>query len=716
MPELPPPAEQGEGFSIDWPPEIPSVDLMELVCEGGFGEIYRARQLTMEGQPVCCKILNRRSLTGACQATRMTTARDYLENRKQRLAKEALLTRSLDSRYVPTVYDRGTTTLTVHFDDGSTDTEEDWPYFIMEWIEGPSLEEFLNDQEPANRGRTGGAPQRFNQMSTERQKLLLKVFAEIARGLRDAHTQGIVHLDVTPRNVLMKAGSEVKVIDWGIACPLTSERRDAASLPSSGTGSPDYMAPEQVTGPEEAIRFPADVYALGGIGYLLLTGEPPRQSSAVDRQVRKREMSEQASSPLHHEQLHQRLRQSGAPTFWIELVTKCLSQRSEDRFPDAGKVVAAIDEYELAQEREKKEQERRLHQAELQTKEAEKRVLRSRGIAIAVGLAALLLVSAIVSIFWVSHLQHQKELAERQAETEAEAKRQARLAGRCFELQKSLTGVYARWYKGEREKARAEAQEVLDEIAELANKNPDNHQSQLLLAYAFATLGEMLTFPNSENIMAPALNVFLGRPPEGEARQTLEKALSYYNEAAAIFRRLRTDWPDESKQMQRWLAMCQKSQSFILGRLHRFTECLMACDEAILSEPDPALRLVLSTFRAGVVKKAEQEQFELPWSKPPHPDHAKAVRLAAYLAEAKGVSLTGIYNAACIHALAASGATSAEEREGLAAQAVAYLERIAKEGYFRNPVRLQQLRTDQDLKPLRGRRDFDDLCRRAVQN
>ena len=395
------------------------------------------------------------------------------------------------------------------------------------------------------------------------------------------------------------------------------------------------------------------MYALGGIGYLLLTGEPPRRSTAADREARDRELLDQALCPLHHARLYQRLRECGAPPFWIELVTKCLSQSAEDRYPAAGKVVAVIDEYEVTEEKEKKERERRIQRAELEKKEAEKRAVRFRWVAVAAGLAAMLLVSVASGILWVTDLHHKKELAEKQAETEAEGKRQAVLAGQRFALLRVLTNAYALWFKGDRKTAKEDALKALNQIAALADANPQDHECRLILAYAYATVGEMLATATAANILSPEkwepIAALLGRRPvQGEDRRTLEEALGYYDRAVPIFQALQAEGPDPSGDVREGLAISYKSQASLLAELHRFTEALMAWDQSIALDSDPLRRTALTFLRnQGLIKAAEWEQSKLPWSRPPRPDHAKAVRLAAYLASVKGVSAAAIYNAAC---------------------------------------------------------------------
>ncbi len=96
--------------------------------------------------------------------------------------------------------------------------------------------------------------------------------------LSEAHAHGLVHRDIKPANIILtERGGEpdvAKVVDFGLVKPLASENATAAmSMPGVLTGTPHYMSPESMTMPEEADPR-SDLYALGAVGYFLLTGQP----------------------------------------------------------------------------------------------------------------------------------------------------------------------------------------------------------------------------------------------------------------------------------------------------------------------------------------------------------------------------------------------------------------------------------------------------------
>ena len=152
----------------------------------------------------------------------------------------------------------------------------------------------------------------------------------------------------------------------------------------------------------------------------------------------------------------------------------------------------------------------------------------------------------------------------------------------------------------------------------------------------------------------------------------------------------------------------------VLGLLLRVTEALQRFDRVIPVHPHPKGKAELIAMRGGIVRSAEWEQRNLPWSRAPNADHAKAMRLGAYLAEAQGVTPAGVFNVACAFALASDEAGIApEEKERRGAGAVGYLKRIAGGGYFRSPAKRRELQIDADLAPIRKRADFADLLRIA---
>ena len=194
-----------------------------FVGAGGMGRVYRARHVALE-RDVALKVLS-----PAYAADPELVAR---------FRREAVATSRLAHPNVVAALDFGTA-------DGT-------PYFVMEWLDGVALDELLAQTGPLPPARA------------------LHLAAQAASALGAAHAAGIIHRDVKPGNLMVCAGDVVKVVDFGLAqlraldARLTHEGRTL--------GTPAYLAPEQVAG--EVVGPTADVYALGGVLYELLTGAP----------------------------------------------------------------------------------------------------------------------------------------------------------------------------------------------------------------------------------------------------------------------------------------------------------------------------------------------------------------------------------------------------------------------------------------------------------
>jgi serine/threonine-protein kinase len=131
----------------------------------------------------------------------------------------------------------------------------DIPYLVMPYLPDPTLQQRIDEQGP---------------MDIES---VLSIGMQIARGLSAAHSQGLVHRDVKPANVLLSKGTERAVItDFGLA-----RAADDASLTRAGTlaGTPHYMSPEQARG--EPLDSRSDLFSLGSVIFTMLAGRPPVQ-------------------------------------------------------------------------------------------------------------------------------------------------------------------------------------------------------------------------------------------------------------------------------------------------------------------------------------------------------------------------------------------------------------------------------------------------------
>jgi serine/threonine protein kinase/formylglycine-generating enzyme required for sulfatase activity len=186
--------------------------------------------------------------------------------------------------------------------------EEPLPYLVMEFIDGNTLQDKLNENGPLE--------------VTE----ILYLGQQIAGGLAAAHALGLIHRDIKPGNILIEGAVEqkVKITDFGLA-----RAADDASLTRSGviSGTPMYMAPEQATG--QALDQRTDLFSLGSVLYQMACGRPPFRAPSTVAVLRR--VTEDTARPL--QEIVPEL-----PDWLVTIVNKLLEKKPEDRFQSAKEV------------------------------------------------------------------------------------------------------------------------------------------------------------------------------------------------------------------------------------------------------------------------------------------------------------------------------------------------------------------------------------------
>jgi serine/threonine-protein kinase len=229
--------------------EIPGYEVLEKLGEGSMGEVYKARQLSMD-RLVAIKKLKPRLATNA----------EFIE----RFQREAHLAAKFSSNNAVQAIDVGAV--------GSDH------YFVMEYVEGVSIKEQLEK----------------GKVYEEREAV--DIVLQIAQALQHAHRRGLLHRDVKPANIILTAEGIAKLADLGMARDTADQTR-AEEEKGMAIGTPYYMAPEQVEGRTD-VDIRADIYSLGATFYHMVTGQPPFPGKKV-KEVLLAHIEQELTPPDH---------------------------------------------------------------------------------------------------------------------------------------------------------------------------------------------------------------------------------------------------------------------------------------------------------------------------------------------------------------------------------------------------------------------------------
>jgi len=224
------PVQETPSGALELPTRLGGYELLAELGRGGMGVVYRARQLGLDRE-VAVKMMLRGRLASAAD--------------RERFRAEAEAAARLDHPNIVPVYEVG--------------EAEGRPFFSMKYIAGRTLSQLLAEHPlPAHEAAS--------------------ILAAVSRAIHFAHQKGVLHRDLKPSNILIDAGGEPHVTDFGLAKRIT----DPVSLTKSGAilGTPSYMAPEQAAGARGEVGPASDVYSLGAVLYHTLTGRPPFQAAS----------------------------------------------------------------------------------------------------------------------------------------------------------------------------------------------------------------------------------------------------------------------------------------------------------------------------------------------------------------------------------------------------------------------------------------------------
>lgn len=262
--------------------------LEKQIGEGGMGKVYLARHALLK-RPTALKMLKPHLATDEIVA---------------RFEREVQLASQLVHPNTIEIYDYGR-------------TREGVFYYVMEYLEGETLDKLVTKHGPMPTGR------------------VIHVLKQVCAALREAHGRGLVHRDIKPQNIMLcQRGGEhdsVKILDFGLVKDLEGGQSRDISQFQKMLGTPLYMSPERIRNPGDADAR-SDIYSVGAVGFYLLTG---------------RQLFEAAGDhDLVYHVLHTAARRTselvpGLPKRLDDLIMRCLAKERSER-PHSIVVVMAL--------------------------------------------------------------------------------------------------------------------------------------------------------------------------------------------------------------------------------------------------------------------------------------------------------------------------------------------------------------------------------------
>lgn len=266
--------------------------LKQMLGEGGMGEVYLAEHEMMK-RPCAIKVI-RPEKAGDPQVL-------------ARFEREVQATAKLSHWNSIDIYDYGRT------DDGTF-------YYVMEFLPGHNLGELVEIQGPLPPGR------------------VVHLMKQVCDALAEAHGQGLIHRDIKPANLYCAYRGGVfdvaKLLDFGLAKPVTNAQDSDLTQAGAITGSPLYMSPEQATGSPH-VDERSDVYSLGAVMYFMATGRPPFNHQRPLKVL----VAHASEAPVPPHELR-----PGFPADLEAVILRCLEKQPDDRYQTAVELREALEQ------------------------------------------------------------------------------------------------------------------------------------------------------------------------------------------------------------------------------------------------------------------------------------------------------------------------------------------------------------------------------------
>jgi serine/threonine-protein kinase len=262
---------------LETKPTVGRYEVLQELGQGAMGVVYKARD------PKINRLVAIKTIRFSDEFED-----EKLKEVKDRFLREAEIAGMLSHPAIVAIYDVG--------------EDYDLTYLAMELLEGKDL------QEHCRRG------------SLLPLKRVLYVIASTAAALDYAHSQGVIHRDVKPGNIMLLGNGSVKVTDFGIAKAMSDSKTKSGII----LGTPNYMSPEQINGQEIDGR--SDIFSLGVVFYELLTGALPFHGKTLTNLFY--QVTQEEPRPLS--EINPRI-----PKPVVQIVAKALSKDPERRFQRA---------------------------------------------------------------------------------------------------------------------------------------------------------------------------------------------------------------------------------------------------------------------------------------------------------------------------------------------------------------------------------------------
>lgn len=273
-----------KGFFLD------KYKLLGHLGTGGMSSVYLAESKST-GQKRAIKVLPKKKVSD----------KSYLD----RFYREGKAAASLSHPNVVRIYDISNS--------GNTH------YMVMEWVKGADLYERVKED----------GPMEFD--------AAIDSIIQAAIGLEHAHQRQMVHRDIKPANLLMTDDGVVKILDLGLAL-FSEEGEESLTVlyNEKVMGTADYLSPEQAVNSHE-VDHRADIYSLGCTLYFLVTGRPPFAKGTLAQRI----AMHQTKEPDAIESIRPE-----TPQAIIDICSKMMRKKPDDRFANCGEIVAALKNYQ----------------------------------------------------------------------------------------------------------------------------------------------------------------------------------------------------------------------------------------------------------------------------------------------------------------------------------------------------------------------------------